>query len=44
MIETSRNVFLLQMLSVGAPELIAERARQRVAKLGIPAENGDSLI
>jgi curved DNA-binding protein CbpA len=42
MIETSHNVFLLQMLSVGAPELIAERARQRVANLGIPAENGDS--
>ncbi len=40
LIETSHNVFLLQMLSVGAPELIAERARQRVAKLGIPAENG----
>jgi curved DNA-binding protein CbpA len=42
MIETSHNVFLLQMLSVGAPELIAERARQRVANLGIPAENGAS--
>jgi curved DNA-binding protein CbpA len=42
MIETSHNVFLLQMLSVGAPQLIAERARQRVANLGIPAENGTS--
>jgi curved DNA-binding protein CbpA len=42
LIETSHNVFLLQMLSVGAPELIAERARQRVANLGIPAENGAS--
>jgi curved DNA-binding protein CbpA len=42
LIETSHNVFLLQMLSVGAPELIAERARQRVANLGVPAENGSS--
>jgi curved DNA-binding protein CbpA len=42
LIETSHNVFLLQMLSVGAPELIAERARRRVANLGIPAENGAS--
>jgi len=42
LIETSHNVFLLQMLSVGAPELIAERARQRVAKLGISADNGAS--
>jgi curved DNA-binding protein CbpA len=43
LIEASHNVFLLQMLSVGAPKLIAERARQRVASLGIPAENGTSL-
>jgi curved DNA-binding protein CbpA len=42
LIETSHNVFLLQMLSVGAPQLIAERARQRVAKLGISADNGAS--
>jgi curved DNA-binding protein CbpA len=39
LIETSHNVFLLQMLSVGAPELIAARARQRITKLGISAEN-----
>jgi hypothetical protein len=42
LLETSHNVFLLQMLSVGAPELIAERARKRIASLGIPAENGPS--
>jgi DnaJ domain len=39
LIEISHNVFLLQMLSVGAPELIAERARQRITKLGISPEN-----
>ena len=42
LIETSHNVYLLQMLSVGAPEPLAERARQRVAKLGIPAEDAAS--
>jgi curved DNA-binding protein CbpA len=42
LIETSHNVFLLQMLSVGAPELMAERARQRITSLGIAAENGAS--
>jgi hypothetical protein len=38
LLETSYNVYLLQMLSVGASEPIAERARQRIASLGIPAE------
>jgi hypothetical protein len=38
LLEASHNVFLLQMLSVGAPEPIAERARQRIASLGISAE------
>jgi DnaJ domain len=38
LLETSHNAFLLQMLSVGAPELIADRARQRIASLGIQAE------
>jgi hypothetical protein len=42
LLETSHNAFLLQMLSVGAPELIAERARKRIASLGLPAENGAS--
>jgi len=42
LLEASHNAFLLQMLSVSAPELIAERARQRIASLGIPAENGAS--
>lgn len=39
LLETSRNVYLLQMLSVGAPPPIAERARQRITSLGIPAED-----
>ena len=38
LLEASHNVFLLQMLSVGAPETIAERARQRIASLGISGE------
>jgi curved DNA-binding protein CbpA len=38
LLETSHNVFLLQMLSVGAPGPIAERARQRITSLGISAE------
>jgi curved DNA-binding protein CbpA len=38
LLEASHNVFLLQMLSVGAPEPIAERARQRIASLGISGE------
>jgi curved DNA-binding protein CbpA len=42
LLEASHNAFLLQMLSVSAPELIAARARQRIASLGIPAENGAS--
>ena len=42
LLETSHNAFLLQMLSDGAPELIAARARQRIASLGILAENGAS--
>ena len=42
LLEASHNAFLLQMLSVSAPELIAERARQRIASLGISAENGAS--
>jgi hypothetical protein len=42
LLETSHNAFLLQMLSVGAPELIAERARKRIASLGLQAENGAS--
>jgi curved DNA-binding protein CbpA len=42
LLETSRNVYLLQMLSVSAPEAIAERARQRITSLGIPAENAGS--
>jgi curved DNA-binding protein CbpA len=42
LLETSHNAFLLQMLSVSAPELIAGRARQRIASLGTSAENGAS--
>jgi curved DNA-binding protein CbpA len=42
LIETSHNVYLLQMLSVGAPEPLAERARQRITSLGIPAEDATS--
>jgi hypothetical protein len=42
LVETSRNVYLLQMLSVSAPEAIAERARQRITSLGIPAEDAAS--
>jgi len=39
LLETSRNVYLLQMLSVSAPEAIAERARHRIASLGIPSDD-----
>jgi curved DNA-binding protein CbpA len=39
LLDTSRNVYLLQMLSVGAPQPIAERARQRITSLGISAED-----
>jgi len=42
LLEKSRNVYLLQMLSVSAPEPIAERARQRVTSLGTPAGNAGS--
>jgi curved DNA-binding protein CbpA len=38
LLEASHNAFLLQMLSVGAPEPIAERAKRRIASLGISAE------
>jgi len=38
LLEASHNVFLLQMLSVGAPEPIAERAKRRIASLGISTE------
>src|SRR5215475_15442397 len=40
LLETSRNVYLLQMLSVSAPEPIAERARLRITSLGIPEDSG----
>jgi curved DNA-binding protein CbpA len=40
LLETSRNVYLLQMLSVSAPEPIAERARVRITSLGIPKDSG----
>jgi curved DNA-binding protein CbpA len=42
LLETSRNVYLLQMLSVSAPATIAERARQRITSLGIPSDDGAS--
>jgi hypothetical protein len=42
LIETSHNVYLLQMLSVGAPEPIAERARHRITSLGVSAEDAAS--
>ena len=42
LLETSRNVYLLQMLSVSAPESIAERARRRITSLGIPTDDAAS--
>jgi curved DNA-binding protein CbpA len=42
LLETSRNVYLLQMLSVSAPAAIAERARQRITSLGIPSDDAAS--
>jgi curved DNA-binding protein CbpA len=36
LIETSDNVFLLHVLRIGAPDAIAERARARLAHLGVP--------
>src|SRR5262245_7458889 len=42
LLETSRNVYLLQMLSVSAPEAIAQRARQRIASLGMSADDAAS--
>jgi len=42
LIETSTNVFLLQVLRIGAPDGIAERARQRLAHLGVPATTDDT--
>jgi curved DNA-binding protein CbpA len=38
LLDTSHNAFLLQMLSIGAPGPIAERARQRITSLGISTE------
>jgi curved DNA-binding protein CbpA len=38
LLDTSHNAFLLQMLSIGAPRPIAERARQRITSLGISTE------
>src|SRR5204862_1201234 len=38
LLETSHNAFLLQMLSVGAPGPIAERAGLRITSLGISTE------
>ena len=42
LIETSTNVFLLQVLRIGAPDGIAERARHRLAHLGVPATTDDT--
>jgi curved DNA-binding protein CbpA len=42
LIETSNNVFLLQVLRIGAPDGIAERARQRLARLGVPAATDEA--
>jgi curved DNA-binding protein CbpA len=42
LIETSDNVFLLQVLRIGAPDLIAERARARLAHLGVPATTDEA--
>jgi curved DNA-binding protein CbpA len=36
LIERSDNVFLLHVLRIGAPDAIAERARARLAHLGVP--------
>jgi len=35
LIETSDNVFLLHVLRIGAPDAIAERARERLTRLGV---------
>jgi len=42
LIETSDNVFLLQVLRIGAPDAIAERARGRLAHLGVPATTDEA--
>ena len=42
LIETSENIFLLQVLRIGAPDAIAERARARLAYLGVPARTDDA--
>jgi len=42
LIETSNNVFLLQVLRIGAPDGIAERARARLAHLGVAATTDDT--
>jgi len=42
LIETADNVFLLQVLRIGAPDAIAERARQRLARLGVPAATDEA--
>jgi curved DNA-binding protein CbpA len=42
LIETSENIFLLQVLRIGAPDAIAERARARLAYLGVPARTDEA--
>ena len=44
LIETSENVFLLQVLRIGAPDGIAERARARLARLGVAATTNEATI
>src|SRR5262249_13974684 len=42
LIETSENVFLLHVLRIGAPDAIAERARERLALLGVVTTTGEA--
>src|SRR5215467_1216857 len=44
LIETSENIFLLQVLRIGAPDAIAERARARLAYLGVAATTNEATI